>query len=130
MHYFIDRRKDMIRRSGENISAGEVEAVLAAHPQVHRVAVMAVPDAMRDEEVLAVVVPAPGVTGDAACAQALVAHCLAELAYYKAPAWMVFREELQVTSTNKLQKHRIFGKDEDPRAHAIDCRDLKKRPSA
>ncbi|MBU6269907.1 MAG: AMP-binding protein [Betaproteobacteria bacterium] len=130
MHYFIDRRKDMIRRSGENISAGEVEAVLAAHPLVHRVAVMAVPDEMRDEEVLAVVVPSPGVNGDAACAQALTRHCLAELAYYKAPAWVVFRDELPVTSTNKLQKHRIFGRDEDPRASAIDCRGIKKRPGA
>jgi crotonobetaine/carnitine-CoA ligase len=85
---------------------------------------------MRDEEVLAVVVPAPGVSADAACAQALTAHCLSELAYYKAPAWVVFRDELPVTSTNKLQKHRIFGKDEDPRAAAIDCRGLKKRPGA
>ena len=66
MLYFVDRRKDMIRRSGENISAGEVEAVLAAHPAVARVAVLAVPDEMRDEEVLAVVVPAAGHAADEA----------------------------------------------------------------
>ena len=130
MLYFVDRRKDMIRRSGENISAGEVEAVLAAHPMVRQVAVMAVPDAMRDEEVLAVVVPARDVAASRDTAAALARHCLAELAYYKAPGWVAFRDELPVTSTNKLQKHRIFAESEDPRAGAIDCRDLKKRPRA
>ncbi len=130
MLYFVDRRKDIIRRSGENISAGEVEATLALHPAVARVAVMAVPDAMRDEEVLAVVVPAGGHAPDAATAQLLVAHCLQELAYYKAPGWVVFRSELPMTATNKLQKNRIFEAGTDPLHEAIDCRLLKKRQTA
>ena len=130
MLYFIDRRKDMIRRSGENISAGEVEATLAAHPEVMSIAVMAVPDEMRDEEVLAVVVPAAGVPADERTAHALTRYCLGELAYYKAPGWVVFRTELPTTSTNKLQKHRLFEKNQDPRVGAIDCREIKKRPSA
>ena len=130
MLYFVDRRKDMIRRSGENISAGEVEAALAAHPFVARVAVVAVPDEMRDEEVLAAIVPAPGAPAGPDAARALVEHCLATLAYYKAPGWVVFRDELPVTSTNKLQKHLLFAKGEDPRAQAIDTRPLKKRQVA
>ncbi len=130
MFYFVDRRKDMIRRSGENISAGEVEATLAAHPSVARVAVMAVADEMRDEEVLAVVVPQAGAAAGEALARELVAHCLRELAYYKAPGWVAFRDELPVTSTNKLQKHRIFAQGEDPRASSLDCRPLKKRPAS
>jgi acyl-CoA synthetase (AMP-forming)/AMP-acid ligase II len=89
MLYFVDRRKDIIRRSGENISAAEVEACLAVHPGVARVAVLAVPDEMRDEEVLAVVVPAAGVPHGEETARALVHHCLSELAYYKAPGWVV-----------------------------------------
>jgi crotonobetaine/carnitine-CoA ligase len=129
MLYFVDRRKDMIRRSGENISAGEVEAVLAAHPAVARVAVLAVPDEMRDEEVLAVVVPAAGHAADEATARALALHCRAELAYYKAPAWVAFRAELPVTATNKLQKNRIFAPGEDARAGAFDLRALKTRPA-
>ena len=128
MLYFVDRRKDMIRRSGENISAGEVEAVLASHPAVARVAVLPVADEMRDEEVLAVVETTAGCAGDADLARGLVAHCLRELAYYKAPAWVAFRADLPVTPTNKLQKHRIFAKGEDPRVGAIDLRSLKKRP--
>lgn len=129
MLYFVDRRKDMVRRSGENISAGEVEATLAAHPAVSRVAVLAVPDEMRDEEVLAVVVLVAGHTPDSASAQQLVAYCLGELAYYKAPAWVVFCDELPVTATNKLQKNRIFAPGTDPRSQAFDCRPFKTRPT-
>ena len=127
MLHFVDRRKDMVRRSGENISASEVEAVLAVHPAVLRVAVIPVPDAMRDEEVMAVVVPAEGAAPDAATAQALVRHCKAELAYYKAPGWVAFRESLPVTPTNKIQKNRIFADGEDPCAAAVDCRAMKRR---
>jgi crotonobetaine/carnitine-CoA ligase len=82
---------------------------------------------MRDEEVMAVVVPAEGTAPDAATAQALVRHCLAELAYYKAPGWVAFREAVPVTPTNKIQKNRIFADGEDPRAAAIACRAMKKR---
>jgi crotonobetaine/carnitine-CoA ligase len=127
MLYFVDRRKDMIRRSGENISASDVEAALSAHPGVARVAVLAVPDEMRDEEVLAVIVPAPGHADDEAAARTLTAHCLSELAYYKAPGWVIFLPELPVTATNKLQKSRIFAPGDDPRSRAFDMRALKKR---
>ena len=129
MLYFVDRRKDMIRRSGENISASEVEAALAAHPAIARVAVLAVADAMRDEEVLAVVVLADGMQPDAATARSLVAYCLGELSYYKAPAWVVFRDGLPVTATNKLQKNLIFAPGTNPCSEAFDCRSLKKRPT-
>lgn len=127
MLYFVDRRKDMIRRSGENISSSEVEAALAAHPSVQRVAVLAVPDEMRDEEVLAVIVLFPGVATTTETAEELVRYCLGELAYYKAPGWVLFRDALPVTATNKLVKNRIFEATQDPRAEAFDCRSLKKR---
>ena len=130
MLYFVDRRKDMIRRSGENISAADVEAALSAHPAVVRVAVLVVPDEMRDEEVLAVVVPAADVHPGEDTARTLVRHCLAELAYYKAPGWVVFRTELPVTATNKLQKNRIFAAGSDMLADAFDMRALKKRQTA
>jgi acyl-coenzyme A synthetase/AMP-(fatty) acid ligase len=94
---------------------------------VARVAVLAVPDEMRDEEVLAVVVAATGHGQDETAARALTLHCLAELAYYKAPGWIVFHPELPVTATNKLQKSRIFAPGDDPRSRAFDMRALKKR---
>lgn len=127
MLYFVDRRKDMVRRSGENISSAEVEAVLAVHAAVLRVAVMPVVDEMREQEVMAVVVPASGTAASAETAERLVRHCLAELAYYKAPGWVVFRESLPTTPTNKIQKNQIFASGQDPRAGAIDLRSLKKR---
>jgi acyl-CoA synthetase (AMP-forming)/AMP-acid ligase II len=65
-----------------------------------------------------------------AAAQSLVRHCLGRLAYYKAPGWVIFRSELPVTATNKIQKNRLFEAGLDARVGAIDCRALKKRPAA
>ena len=56
MLYFVDRKKHIIRRSGENIAAAEVEATLQAHDGVAQVAVLAAPDGTREEEVFACVV--------------------------------------------------------------------------
>ena len=130
---FMDRRKNIIRRSGENIAAAEVEALLLTHPLVHQAAVMAVPDAVREEEVLACVVLDPAAAAGMAHADAartLQAFCLRELAYYKAPGWWWFADEIPTTGTQKIQKHRIFPAGSDPRALAgmVDLCALKKRP--
>ena len=90
MLYFVDRKKNIIRRSGENIAAAEVEACLQAHEAVAQVAVLAVPDELREEEVMACVVPMAGVVGDRALASQLQDWCLARLAYFKAPGWVLF----------------------------------------
>ena len=127
MLYFVDRKKDMVRRSGENISAAEVEAVLAIHPAVLRVAVLPVKDELRDEEVMAVVVPAKPGAASLSAAQDLVRYCLLELAYYKAPGWILFRQELPTTATNKIQKNLIFNAVTDPTQGAWDCRSMKRR---
>lgn len=105
---FVDRKKNIVRRSGENISSAEVEAVLAASPFVKQVCVMAVPDDLRDEEVLACVIPAEGVTRDGSLALALYEFAGQRLAYYKPPGWVYFVDELPITGTQKVQKHRIF----------------------
>ncbi|MFY0612620.1 MAG: AMP-binding protein [Hyphomicrobiaceae bacterium] len=128
MLYFVDRKKNIIRRSGENIAAAEVEAVLQADACVAQVAVLAVEDEMRDEEVLACIV-AQDAAADAILAQRLFDVCYSELAYYKAPGWVVFVDTLPVTGTQKVLKHMIFGDGVDPRraAGAHDLRRLKKR---
>jgi len=105
---FVDRKKNIVRRSGENISSAEVEAVLAASPLVRQVAVTAVPDPLRDEEVLACVVPVADVARDHALALALHRFAAERLAYYKPPGWVYFLDELPITGTQKVQKHRIF----------------------
>ncbi len=116
MLHFLDRRKNIIRRSGENIAASEVEALLLTHPLVAGVAVMALPDEVREEEVLACVVlkDCQG-TETAATAQTLFDFCHQQLAYFKAPGWIWFAAEIPTTGTQKIQKHRIFPPGQDPR---------------
>ena len=125
MVYFVDRKKNIIRRSGENIAAAEIEACLQEHENVARVAVISVPDALRDEEVMACVQPVA--QQDAAAARALFDWCFERLAYFKAPGWVRFVAEVPVTGTQKVQKHAMFAEGDAPTEAAFDFRALKKR---
>ena len=130
--HFIDRRKNVIRRSGENISAVEVESVLLQHPLVRTAAVAAVPDPVRGDEVLACVV-APDVAHDEparrVAAHALVQWCLERLAYYKAPGYVAFVDALPLTTSQKVQRGelRTLALAVRGQAHCIDTVALKKR---
>jgi crotonobetaine/carnitine-CoA ligase len=127
---FVDRRKNIIRRSGENIAAAEVEALLQTHPAVEQVAVLAVTDEIREEEVLACVVLRPDAQADAeAVVRSLFEFCHARLAYYKAPGWVWVTDRIPTTATQKIQKHQIFPPGVDPRGlpGMRDLRSLKKR---
>jgi crotonobetaine/carnitine-CoA ligase len=128
MLHFVDRKKNIIRRSGENIAAAEVEALLLAHPGVAQAAVLAVPDELREEEVLACVVPKAG-AGDRALAEDLFRFCHERAAYFKAPGWVWFADALPTTGTQKIQKHQIFPAGSDPRSlpGIVDLRGLKRR---
>jgi crotonobetaine/carnitine-CoA ligase len=132
MLYFVERRKNIIRRSGENISAAEVENGLIGHEAVAQIAVLPVADELRDEEVLAAVVPAAGWDRTPETAQAIVEAGREYLAYHKLPGWVVFVDDLPKTGTQKIQKGLIFPDGQDPRAHpgAVDLRALKKRTVA
>jgi acyl-coenzyme A synthetase/AMP-(fatty) acid ligase len=132
MLYFVDRKKNIIRRAGENIAAAEIEATLQAHEAVAQVAVLAAPDEIREEEVMACVVPMAGVTADRALAETLFDWCMQRLAYFKAPGWILFVPALPTTGTQKVQKSQIFPRGQDPRAApgAIDLRERKKRRTA
>ena len=101
---FIDRKKNVIRRSGENIAAVEVEGVLLQHDLVQAVAVAAVPDALRGDEVLACVVLHAKASDPAAVAADIVAWCLSRLAYYKAPGYVAFVDALPLTATPKVSR--------------------------
>jgi crotonobetaine/carnitine-CoA ligase len=126
---FVDRMKHIIRRSGENIAAAEVEAVLQSHEAVAQVAVLPVADELREQEVLACVVPMPGAVAGPALADALFEHCNARLAYFKAPGWVLLLDSLPTTGTQKVQKTLIFRAGEDPRRRAgiVDLRARKRR---
>ena len=106
--YFVDRKKNVIRRSGENISAVEVESVLPQHPRVAAVAVAAAPDAVRGDEVLACIVRARAAAGRRTLQRAGRAassqHALQQLAYYKAPGYVAFVDALPLTASQKVQR--------------------------
>lgn len=127
--HFVDRLKNIIRRSGENIAALEVEAVLADHPAVRLVAVIAAPDAMRDEEVLACVVLKETASPVRDTALSIQEQCLERLSYFKAPGYVAFVDELPVTSTNKVQKARLadFASKELASPRCFDLRERKRR---
>ena len=129
MLYFVDRMKNIIRRSGENIAAAEIEACLQAHDAVAQVAVLAVPDEIREEEVMACVVLMEGRAATPALAEALFDWCFERLAYFKAPGWLLFVDSLPTTGTQKVQKTQIFRPCEDPRQRPgiYDFRARKKR---
>ena len=95
-----DRSKDVIISGGENISSIEVEEALFRHPAVALCAVVAMPDAKWGETPCAFVELREGAEVEA---EALIAHCRAELAHFKAPRRVVFGE-LPKTSTGKVQK--------------------------
>jgi acyl-CoA synthetase (AMP-forming)/AMP-acid ligase II len=136
--HFIDRKKNVIRRSGENISAVEVESVLMQHPAVRQAAVAATPDPVRGDEVFACIVLepsqvlAPDQVADAALAADIVGWCLSRLAYYKAPGYVAFVPAVPLTSTQKIQrgglKELVEASLSTP--SCIDTRALKKRVAA
>ncbi len=99
--YFVDRAKDVIKRAGENISASEVEAVIAEHPDVAAVSVVAVPDPLRDEAVKACVILRGNATITAADIQV---HCAERLAPFKVPTIVEFWTSFPMTSIGKVQK--------------------------
>jgi acyl-CoA synthetase (AMP-forming)/AMP-acid ligase II len=121
--HFVDRRKNIIRRSGENIAALEVEAALADHPDVKQVAVVAAPDPVRDEEVMACVVSEQKTKETAISIQD---WCLARLSYFKAPGLVAFVDSLPVTATNKVQKAKLADFAVNP-TNCYDLRDRKRR---
>lgn len=140
MLHFVDRDKNIIRRSGENIAAAEVEALILTHPAVRQVAVLAAPDPIREAEVLACVelrpefadqIDAEGAEAAQQLAESIFQHCHQQLAYYKSPGWLYFIDEIPTTGTQKIQKHQIFPNIADPTTQAgmIDLRHLKRRGS-
>src|SRR5699024_3208348 len=98
--FFVDRKKNVIRRSGENIAAVEVESVLNGHVTVKMAAVAAVPDAILGDEVQACIVldPAAGLGEDTATSQTIVEHCLGQLAYYRCPGYRALGDARPITT--------------------------------
>jgi carnitine-CoA ligase len=105
LYYFVGRKKDIIRRSGENLAASEVEEVLRGHPKVLEVAVIGVPDDLRGEEVKAFILPVEGQSPATIAPEELVAWCEARLARYKVPRYIEYRTtDFPRTPSLRVQK--------------------------
>ncbi len=99
--FITGRKKDLIIRGGENISTGEIEAVLMDHDDIDDAAVIGVPDVEWGEVVKAIVVPRPGarLTPDD-----IIQYTKGRLASYKAPAYVAFTDELPRNPMGKVLK--------------------------
>ncbi|MEP6695797.1 MAG: AMP-binding protein [Pseudonocardiales bacterium] len=99
-----DRKKDVIITGGENVSSIEVEDVIYQHPAVAEVAVIGIPHERWGETVTALVVLADGASADET---EIIAHCKANLAGFKAPTTVEFRDSIPRTATGKVQKFKL-----------------------
>ena len=109
--YYVDRKKDMIRRRGENISSKEVEDVIKRHPGLLDCAVLAVPSELGEDEVKAYVVPRAGATVKP---EDVVYWCAEHLAYFKVPRYIEIREDLPRTPSLRVRKDQLRQEREDP----------------
>ena len=125
--YFFDRKKFIVRRSGENIAVLEVETALARDSRLVAAAVSPVPDPLRDEEVFAFVVLAGGVAPTQETADDIVVKCGEVLAYHKVPGYVAFISGLPLGLTQKLQRGEIkaMARARVEAGDMFDCRKLK-----
>lgn len=120
---FVSRKKDIIRRRGENIAAAELDRVIGEHPDVFEVAAIAVPSELGEDDILVAVAVIPGKLIDA---EEIAAWCRERLAPIKVPRFVVFLDELPHTATHKVAKA-VLRDDETLRDRAVD---LQPNPTA
>ncbi len=118
--YIVGRTKEMIKRSGENIAAREVEAVLRELPQVMEAAVLPVPDEHRREEVKAYLILRDDLSTDDCPPKKIIEHCAQRLAAFKLPRYIAYVNDFPRTPSNKVAKQRIIDSSDDLRLDAFD----------
>ena len=100
-YYFVSRKKDIIRRRGENISGAEIDRIVGEHPAVAEVAAIAVPAKLGEDEILVVIVLKPD---QIISPKEIGLWCAARLSAMKIPRYVVFTSALPYTPTNKISK--------------------------
>jgi len=121
----VGRLKEMIKRSGENIAAIEVQEVLAEHEAIVEAAVIGVPDPMRNEEVKAYILLAEGQTPETVPPQAIQAHCLERLSKFKVPRYITYVDDFPRTPSNKIAKSKLTAGVDDLKKGAFDLLENK-----
>jgi long-chain acyl-CoA synthetase len=100
--YFVDRKRDVIRRGGENVSSVLIEKTLREHPRVVEAAVIGIPDPVLGQEIKAFVVTRAPVT-----AEELRAFAAERLARFQVPRLWEFRDSLPKTPTQRVEKYKL-----------------------
>lgn len=121
----VGRLKEMIKRSGENIAAIEVQEVLAEHEAIVEAAVIGVPDPMRNEEVKAYILLAEGQTPETVPPQAIQAHCFERLSKFKVPRYITYVDDFPRTPSNKIAKSKLTAGVDDLKKGAFDLLENK-----
>ena len=99
--FFVDRKVNMIKRAGENISTTELENVLAGHPRIAEAAVIGVADPIRDQAVKAFVLPAAGAR---ITEEEVLAYCEEHMAGFKVPSYVEIVDSFPRTCSMKIEK--------------------------
>jgi len=115
--YFIDRKKDAIRRRGENISAYEVERAILMHDAIEQVAVYPVRSEFTEDEVAASVVLK---AGQSISPEALIAHCIVNMSAFMVPRFLEFVDALPLTPTSKVEKYKLKARAESAQTRLWD----------
>jgi carnitine-CoA ligase len=102
--YFVTRKKDIIRRRGENISGAELDRVVSGHPGVLEAAAIGVPSELGEDEILIAVVSRPSVQLDVSD---ILEWCRNHLAPMKMPRYVLFTDALPHTPSHRVAKHRL-----------------------
>ena len=104
---FARREKDIVRRSGENISCREVEEILRKHPKIIDVAIVPRPDDIRGEEVWAFVLTEAGAAARDPSPEDIFAHASQRLARHKVPRFLTYVEQFPMTPSERIAKHKL-----------------------
>jgi crotonobetaine/carnitine-CoA ligase len=115
-YFFVSRKKDIIRRRGENIAGAELDRVIGEHPAVEECAAIAVPSEMGEDEILVAIVTREG---QQLTAEAVADWCRARLSAHKVPRFVAFLSELPHTPTHKVAKN-ILRTDATLKSRAVD----------
>jgi carnitine-CoA ligase len=101
-YYFVDRKKDVIRRRGENLAPYDVESVLNRHPAVFESVVVGIPSPLGEEDVKAFVQLRPGAN---ASPKELFEFCVEHLPFFMVPQRIEFLDEIPKTANQKSQRY-------------------------
>jgi len=100
-YYFVDRKKDIVKTGGENVSSYEVEELLFKHPKVANVAIIGLPDPYWGEAVTACIVPLPGMSVEK---EEIIQFCKENLAGFKVPKHVFVTDEIPMNPSGKILK--------------------------